>query len=68
LKKQPGPKPAFLRQNEYPLIENGGIVIRGAYPEKYDNFSDDILRSYLISADDGKYFGYLWSNYVPPLF
>jgi hypothetical protein len=55
-----------FRQNEYPLIENGQIVEEGAFPMNWNRFSDDIIRTYLVSDKGGEHFGYVWAVYAHP--
>ncbi|MEM3074955.1 MAG: hypothetical protein QW727_03375 [Candidatus Pacearchaeota archaeon] len=55
----------FLRQNEFPVIENENFVNDGLYPYNYREFTDDILRSYFLVSKD-RYFGYAWTTFCPP--
>lgn len=58
----------MLRQNEFPVLENGELNIAGAYPVRWNRFEDNIMRSYMFMSADGKYFGYVWTNYAHPSF
>jgi len=56
----------LLRQNEYPLINDGAIYKHGAYPTRWRRFNDEILMSYIFTSADDKYFGYAWTIHTPP--
>ncbi|MBY0315225.1 MAG: hypothetical protein K2Q26_06885 [Bdellovibrionales bacterium] len=58
----------WLRQNEYPVIENGQIVEDGAFPTGWNRFGDVIMRTYMVTSQDGKYFGYVWTMFSHPSF
>lgn len=58
----------MLRQNEYPVVEDGKLNIAGAYPVRWNRFEDDIIRSYMFTSADGKYVGYAWTNFMHPSF
>lgn len=58
----------MLRQNEFPLLDAGEINVAGAYPVRWNRFEDNIMRSYMFTTADGKYFGYVWTNFAHPSF
>lgn len=58
----------MLRQNEFPLLDGGELNIPGAYPVRWNRFEDDIMRSYMFMSADGKYIGYVWTNFTHPSF
>ncbi len=58
----------MLRQNEFPILDAGEVSVAGAYPVRWNRFEDNIMRSYMFTTSDGKYFGYVWTNYTHPSF
>jgi len=58
----------MLRQNEFPVIDGGQLNQAGAYPTRWNRFEDSIMRSYMFMSADGKYIGYVWTNYTHPSF
>lgn len=59
-------KIVYLRQNEWPLLQDGSICDAGAYPLRWKRFEDEILRSYLAITNDEKNFAYVWTIFCPP--
>lgn len=47
-------------------MHNGKIEDKGAFPNDWTRFGDEILRSYLVATKDDKNFGYVWTMYCPP--
>jgi hypothetical protein len=58
----------MLRQNEYPILEDGQLTTSGSYPAGWNRFEDDIMRSYMFVSADGRYMGYVWTNFTHPSF
>jgi hypothetical protein len=58
----------MLRQNEYPTLEDGQLTTSGSYPAGWNRFEDDIMRSYMFMSADGKYIGYVFTNFTHPSF
>ena len=55
-----------LRQNNFLVLDNGQLDEKGAYPANWSDADNEILRSYLFTTRDQKYFGYVWTNFCPP--
>ena len=55
----------WLRQNGFPLVENGRVSADGAYPRDWAENVNNIVRSYLFTSSDGEYVGYVWTIYAP---
>ena len=58
----------MLRQNEFPVLDGGQLNPAGAMPTRWNRFEDSIMRSYMFMSADGKYIGYVWTNFTHPSF
>jgi len=55
-----------LRQNNFLVLDGGQLDEKGAYPFGWRDADNEVLRSYLFTTHDQKYFGYVWTNFCPP--